>query len=135
MSTNKVYGDRPNELELTEHETRYDFTCDIEGITESTPIDNCMHSIFGVSKTAAELINKYETLEKLLESVHEIKQNKRRETLVENKDKAIISKKLVTLKHDTPVDRVLDEFKLKEKPCIRYPFVHIRMIIKLFFYF
>lgn len=56
MSTNKVYGDRPNELELTEHETRYDFTCDIEGITESTPIDNCMHSIFGVSKTAADLM-------------------------------------------------------------------------------
>ena len=49
-------------------------------------------------KTAAELINKYGTLEKLLKSAHEIKQNKRRETLIENKDKAIISKKLVTLK-------------------------------------
>ena len=51
-------------------------------------------------KTAAELINKYGTLEKLLKSAHEIKQNKRRETLIENKDKAIISKKLVTLKND-----------------------------------
>ena len=65
-------------------------------------------------KTAAELINKYGNLEKLLESTHEIKQNKRRETLIENKDKAIISKKLVTLKHDAPVDRDLIEFKLKE---------------------
>ena len=65
-------------------------------------------------KTAAELINKYGTLEKLLKFTHEIKQNKRRETLIENKDKALISKKLVTLKHDAPVDRELSEFKLKE---------------------
>ena len=65
-------------------------------------------------KTAAELINKYGTLEKLLESAHEIKQNKRRETLINNKDKAIISKKLVTLKQDSPVDKNLTEFQLKE---------------------
>ena len=65
-------------------------------------------------KTAAELINKYGTLEKLLESANEIKQNKRRETLIENQDKAIISKKLVTLKNDAPIDRDLNEFKLKE---------------------
>ena len=65
-------------------------------------------------KTAAELINKYGDLETLLRSTHEIKQNKRRETLIENKDKALISKKLVTLKHDAPVDRDLDEFVLKE---------------------
>jgi 5'-3' exonuclease len=45
-------------------------------------------------KTAAELINKYGTLEKLLDNAQEIKQNKRRETLIENKDKAIISKKI-----------------------------------------
>ena len=65
-------------------------------------------------KTAAELINKYGNLETLLKSAQEIKQNKRRETLIENKDKALISKKLVTLKHDAPVDRDLDEFKLKD---------------------
>jgi DNA polymerase-1 len=65
-------------------------------------------------KTAAELINKYGTLDKLLKSTHEIKQNKRRETLIENKDKALISKELVTLKYDAPVDRELSEFKLKE---------------------
>ena len=65
-------------------------------------------------KTAAELINKYGTLEKLLKSAHEIKQNKRRETLIENKDKALISKQLVTLKQDSPIKRELSEFKLKE---------------------
>ncbi|MBC8307164.1 MAG: DNA polymerase I, partial [Pelagibacterales bacterium] len=65
-------------------------------------------------KTAAELINKYGTLEKLLENAQEIKQNKRRETLIDNKDKAIISKKLVTLKKDVPIDRKIEEFKLLE---------------------
>ncbi len=64
-------------------------------------------------KTAAELINKYGTLENLLKSAHEIKQNKRRETLINNKDKALISKKLVTLDHKSPVNRELSEFKLQ----------------------
>ena len=47
-------------------------------------------------------------------NAHEIKQNKRRETLIKNKDKAIISKKLVTLKKDTPVDRAIEDFSLKK---------------------
>jgi len=64
-------------------------------------------------KTAAELINKYGTLEKLLKSADEIKQNKRRETLIENKDKALISKQLVTLMKNAPTNRELSEFKLK----------------------
>ncbi|MBD1155320.1 DNA polymerase I [Pelagibacterales bacterium SAG-MED18] len=64
-------------------------------------------------KTAAELINKYGTLEKLLKSAHEIKQNKRRETLLENKDKALISKKLVTLDSKSPIKRELSEFEFK----------------------
>ncbi len=64
-------------------------------------------------KTAAELINKYGDLEKLLKSAHEIKQNKRRETLIENKDKALISKKLVTLKSDAPVNNNLTDLELK----------------------
>ena len=64
-------------------------------------------------KTAAELINKYGDLEKLLKSAHEIKQNKRRETLIENKDKALISKKLVTLKSDAPVSKNLTDLELK----------------------
>ncbi|WP_440931478.1 DNA polymerase I [Candidatus Pelagibacter sp.] len=65
-------------------------------------------------KTAAELINKYGNLEELLKNAHEIKQNKRRETLIENKDKAIISKKLVTLDNKAPVNQKLEEFKLKD---------------------
>ncbi|MDC3295305.1 DNA polymerase I [Candidatus Pelagibacter sp.] len=65
-------------------------------------------------KTAAELINKYGTLEKLLDNAQEIKQNKRRETLIENKDKAIISKKLVTLMKNAPIKRKIEEFHLKE---------------------
>ena len=64
-------------------------------------------------KTAAELINKYGNLEKLLSKAHEIKQNKRRETILENKDKALISKKLVTLKKDVPVKMKLDDFVIK----------------------
>ncbi len=65
-------------------------------------------------KTAAELINKYGDLDTLLKSASEIKQNKRRETLLENKDKAIISKKLVTLKNDAPIEKNLEEFQLKQ---------------------
>jgi DNA polymerase I len=70
-------------------------------------------------KTAAELINKYGTLEKLLDNAQEIKQNKRRETLIENKNKAIISKKLVTLMKDVPVKRKIEEFQLKEIDKVR----------------
>jgi len=65
-------------------------------------------------KIAAELINKYDTLEKLLDKAHEIKQNKRRETIIENKEKAIISKKLVTLKKDVPIKEKIEEFRFKE---------------------
>ena len=65
-------------------------------------------------KTAAELINKYGTLENLLKSTDQIKQNKRRETLIVNKDKALISKELVTLKDNAPIKMQLSEFKMKE---------------------
>ena len=64
-------------------------------------------------KTAAELINTFGTLEELLKKAHTIKQNKRRETLLENKDKAIISKKLVTLKKDVPVKDKLEDLEMK----------------------
>ncbi len=64
-------------------------------------------------KTAAELINQYGTLENLLKNATKIKQNKRRETLIANKDDAIISKKLVTLKKDVPVKNKIEEFVLK----------------------
>ena len=65
-------------------------------------------------KTAAELINKFGTLEELLKKAHTIKQNKRRETLIENNDKALISKKLVTLKKDVPVKDKLEDMILKD---------------------
>ncbi len=65
-------------------------------------------------KTAAELINQYSDIENLLKNIEKIKQNKRRETLRDNMDKAIISKKLVTLKKDVPVKENLSDFLLKE---------------------
>ena len=65
-------------------------------------------------KTAAELINKYKSLEKLLEKANEIPQNKRRETILQNKDKALLSRKLVELKIDVPIKEKLENFKLKE---------------------
>ncbi len=65
-------------------------------------------------KTASELINKYKTLDTLLKKANEIPQNKRRETLLANKDKALLSKKLVTLKNDVPVKDDLSTFILKD---------------------
>ena len=65
-------------------------------------------------KTAAELINKYKTLDNLLIKASEIPQNKRRETLLNNKDKALLSRKLVTLKDNVPVKDNSDDFILKE---------------------
>lgn len=52
MSTNKVYGDNPNTLHIVERDTRYDVECD--GIDETMSLDHCKHSIFGVSKLAAD---------------------------------------------------------------------------------
>lgn len=65
-------------------------------------------------KTAAELINKYKTLEKVLEKANEIPQNKRRETILQNKNKALLSRKLVELKIDVPVKKKLETFELKK---------------------
>ncbi len=57
MSTNKVYGDAPNEVPLLELETRYEYARekDHDGIDESCRIDRCLHSLFGASKTAADV--------------------------------------------------------------------------------
>ena len=64
-------------------------------------------------KTAAELINQFGNFENVLKKADQIKQNKRRESLIENKDKATISKKLVTLKKNVPVKNEITEFDLK----------------------
>jgi CDP-paratose 2-epimerase len=57
MSTNKVYGDSPNHLLLEEKETRYDYAEEKyeKGIPETMSIDQCMHSLFGASKVAADI--------------------------------------------------------------------------------
>ena len=65
-------------------------------------------------KTASELINKYKNLETLLKKAEEIPQKKRKQTIVENKESALISKKLVTLKDDVPVKDKIENFIIKE---------------------
>ena len=65
-------------------------------------------------KTAAELINKYKNLDTLLQKASEITQNKRRENLLTNKDKALLSRKLVTLKNDVPVKDDPNNFIIKD---------------------
>ncbi|MEM2956119.1 MAG: NAD-dependent epimerase/dehydratase family protein [Candidatus Pacearchaeota archaeon] len=63
MSTNKVYGDNPNKANLIEKEKRYEYSenqemkgISLEGISEEMSLDNCVHSLFGVSKCAADLL-------------------------------------------------------------------------------
>jgi CDP-paratose 2-epimerase len=58
MSTNKVYGDAPNERMLVEHALRWDYARpeDWHGIDESCRIDQSLHSLFGASKAAADLL-------------------------------------------------------------------------------
>jgi len=58
MSTNKVYGDSPNEIPLKELGTRYDYARpeDFAGVNESCRIDQTLHSLFGASKAAADLV-------------------------------------------------------------------------------
>jgi DNA polymerase-1 len=77
------------------------------------PTDN-VPGVPGIGiKTAAELIQTYGTLENLLSKAFEIKQPKRREALIENADKARISKELTKLKDDVPVTEQLDSFAVK----------------------
>jgi CDP-paratose 2-epimerase len=56
LSTNKVYGDGPNHIELVEEETRFSPINKKYGITETFNVDQCTHSTFGVSKLAADLM-------------------------------------------------------------------------------
>ena len=66
-------------------------------------------------KTAAELINEYGDLDQLLNRASEIKQNKRRENLLEFADQAILSRSLVTLKKDVPIKSQIEEFKISSE--------------------
>ena len=58
MSTNKVYGDKPNEIRLQELETRWDYDdpAYVNGIPETFSIDQSKHSLFGASKVAADVM-------------------------------------------------------------------------------
>ena len=58
MSTNKVYGDAPNELPLVELESRWDYSRkeDYRGIDETMRIDQSKHSLFGASKLASDIM-------------------------------------------------------------------------------
>jgi DNA polymerase-1 len=68
-------------------------------------------------KTAAELIEQFGDLETLLKRAGEIKQNKRRETLIENAENARVSLKLVTLDQKVPIKEQPDEFAVHEPDC------------------
>jgi CDP-paratose 2-epimerase len=58
LSTNKVYGDSPNEIPLMELESRWEYARieDFEGIDENCRIDRTLHSLFGASKASADLM-------------------------------------------------------------------------------
>ena len=65
-------------------------------------------------KTAALLINEFGSLEELLDRAEEIKQPKRRETLIDKRDQIELSKKLVQLDCETPLDFTLDDLEVKD---------------------
>ena len=58
MSTNKVYGDAPNDIALTELESRWDYADPqyANGIAETMRIDQCKHSLFGASKLSGDIM-------------------------------------------------------------------------------
>lgn len=58
VSTNKVYGDNPNRIALAELETRWDYAdpAYAHGIAEDMSIEGCLHSLFGASKVAADVL-------------------------------------------------------------------------------
>ncbi len=75
-------------------------------------------------KTAAQLIGEYGDLDSLLERAGEIPQNRRRENLIEFAEQARISRKLVTLRTDVPVEATLDEFRRRQAdPAVLIPFL------------
>ena len=55
-SSNKVYGDRPNQLPLRELATRWEYADGRDGIAEDLSVDQCLHSLFGASKLAADVL-------------------------------------------------------------------------------
>ena len=83
---------------------------DLQALTGDS-VDN-VPGIPGIGpKTAAQLLEQFGDLDTLLARASEIKQDKRRETIIDNADKARISRELVTLKNDVPVDRRARRFR------------------------
>ncbi|MFP7569609.1 DNA polymerase I [Marivita sp. S2033] len=75
-------------------------------------------------KTAALLINEFGSLEELLDRAEEIKQPKRRETLIDKRDQIELSKKLVLLDVNTPLDFTLDDLEVRDPdPDVLMPFL------------
>ena len=89
-----------------------DKVVDVQALSGDS-IDN-VPGVAGIGpKTAAQLVEEFGSLEGILEHAHEIKQEKRRQALIENAENARISLKLVTLKSDVPVDLEIDNFHCK----------------------
>jgi len=107
MKNNRVHGDGV----LEKFGVKPDRVVDVQSLAGDS-VDN-VPGVPGIGlKTAALLINEYGDLDTLLERAHEIKQNKRRENLIEFAEQARISRQLVTLERDVPVARQIDEFAL-----------------------
>lgn len=86
---------------------------DLQALTGDS-VDN-VPGVPGIGpKTAAQLLEQFGDLDGLLARASEIKQEKRRESIIANADKARISRELVTLKNDVPVIEGLDDFTLHE---------------------
>ncbi|ESY88325.1 DNA polymerase I [Mesorhizobium australicum] len=84
---------------------------DLQALTGDS-VDN-VPGVPGIGpKTAAQLLEQFGDLDELLARAGEIKQEKRRESIIANADKARISRQLVTLKNDVPVAEGLDDFVL-----------------------
>ena len=89
-----------------------DKVVDVQALSGDS-IDN-IPGVAGIGpKTAAQLVEEYGSLEGILAHAHEIKQEKRRQTLLDNIENARISLQLVTLKNDVPVAFGVDEFHCK----------------------
>ncbi len=89
-----------------------DKVVDVQALSGDS-IDN-VPGVAGIGpKTAAQLVEEYGSLEGILEHVNEIKQEKRRQTLIDNAENARISLQLVTLKNDVPVEQKIEDFHCK----------------------
>ncbi len=108
---------------------------DVQALT-GDPTDN-VPGVPGIGvKTASQLITEYGDLDTLLARAGEIKQPKRRETLIENKEKALISRRLVQLDADAPLPEPIENFGVKapERQTLREFFVRMgftRLIARL----